>query len=442
VSLKAVTSAMTAADQATITITATQDPAVAQPDEVSTPENEVLNGDLFADNGNGIDRDPDGEAVAISEVNGQAANVGATITLTSGAKLTVNADGTFSYDPNGKFNALTDNSSGAANTSAEDSFTYRLATGNVTTVTVTVNGVAGVNDQLRGNAGDNTITGTPQGNVFLLGDGGDDTVAGLAGDDLFSFRGAMTAADRVDGGSGTDTVALLGDYSGGLVLGGSSLTGVERIGLYSSATIGAPGPFSYKITTHDANVASGESLFVTAAGLQANETLSFNGSAETDGSFRVQGGAGADQIIGGEKGDYLIGNGGNDQLFGRGGDDTLVGGAGQDLLRGGHGFDTFRFLAASDSTVAAPDTIADFQFGEKIDLSAIDANSLEDGDQAFTFIGDAAFTGAGQLRATYDANTKLWSVEGDIDGNGQADFLILVSRPGGAQPIVAEEFFL
>ena len=39
------------------------------------------------------------------------------IALASGAKLTVNADGTYSYNPNGKFNRLTDGTSGAVNTS-------------------------------------------------------------------------------------------------------------------------------------------------------------------------------------------------------------------------------------------------------------------------------------------------------------------------------------
>ena len=39
-------------------------------------------------------------------VNGDAGNVGTQITLPSGALLTVNVDGTFSYDPNGAFDDL------------------------------------------------------------------------------------------------------------------------------------------------------------------------------------------------------------------------------------------------------------------------------------------------------------------------------------------------
>jgi Ca2+-binding RTX toxin-like protein len=295
---------------------------------------------------------------------------------------------------------------------------------------------------LTGNSQNNNLVGGDADDIFQLQQGGDDTASGGAGNDFFYFGGAYTVADQVDGGEGTDTLGLHGVYNG-LAFTATSLTGIERIALYSSSAIGAAGPFSYSITTHDGNVASGGSLFVTAAGLRANETLTFIGSAEKDGAFRVQGGAGADLIVGGDKADYLIGNGGNDQLFGGGGDDYLVGGAGQDHLRGGAGFDTFRFLAASDSTVAAPDRIIDFQLGEKIDLSAIDANSMMDGDQAFTFIGNAAFAGvAGQLRAAYDAGTKLWSVEGDINGDGQADFLIMVSRPVSDMPILAGEFHL
>jgi hypothetical protein len=73
-------------------------------------------------------------------------------------------------------------------------------------------------------------------------------------------------------------------------------------------------------------------------------------------------------------------------------------------------------LSASDSTFAAPDRITDFHRGDTIDLAGIDADSTVDGNQAFAFI-EGAFTGAGQLRATFDAGTKLWSVEGDTDGD-------------------------
>ena len=47
-----------------------------------------------------------------------------------------------------------------------------------------------------------TLVGTPQADFFDLSQGGDDNVSGLAGNDIFYFGGALTAADTVDGGAG------------------------------------------------------------------------------------------------------------------------------------------------------------------------------------------------------------------------------------------------
>ena len=52
------------------------------------------------------DDDADGDTLTVTKVDGGAANVGTQIALASGALLTVNADGTFAYDPNGAFEAL------------------------------------------------------------------------------------------------------------------------------------------------------------------------------------------------------------------------------------------------------------------------------------------------------------------------------------------------
>ncbi|ETW10680.1 VCBS repeat-containing protein, partial [Roseivivax marinus] len=75
----------------------------------------------------------------ITAVNGNTANVGTEITLLSGALLTVYADGTFSYDPNGAFEGL----SGPGGTMVQDtdSFTYTLNGFDTATVVVTVDGV-------------------------------------------------------------------------------------------------------------------------------------------------------------------------------------------------------------------------------------------------------------------------------------------------------------
>ncbi|HAH48510.1 MAG TPA: hypothetical protein DCM07_27440, partial [Planctomycetaceae bacterium] len=77
------------------------------------------------DNGNGIDSDPDpGDSFTVAAVNAVSGNVGNQITLASGALLTVNADGTFIYDPNGAFESL-----GATDTTT-DTFSYTIDDGN------------------------------------------------------------------------------------------------------------------------------------------------------------------------------------------------------------------------------------------------------------------------------------------------------------------------
>jgi serralysin len=121
----------------------------------------------------------------------------------------------------------------------------------------------------------------------------------------------------------------------------------------------------------------------------------------------------------------------------------LIGGLGTDILRGGGGSDIFRFESTDDSSTTAgrQDQIVDFQRGfDKIDLLAIDANRNVEGDQAFTFIGAAGFSGkAGELNST-SAGGNMWLVQGDTDGDGTADFAILVTVNTG-QPLTASDFF-
>ncbi|HEX8240755.1 MAG TPA: Ig-like domain-containing protein [Allosphingosinicella sp.] len=530
----------------TIFIAAVDDAPIAVPDSVTTPEDTVgTTGNLLTN-----DSDPDGDPVTISGVTG--GTLGVPFALPSGAILTVNSDGTYSYNPNGKFNTLTNPSGGevgAVNTSAIDTFEYTVSGGNTVTVTVTVTGVANSFDWLAGNSSDNTISGTPNGDFFFVVQGGNDHLSGLGGDDIFFFGGAMTSGDDVNGGAGTDQIALQGDYSGGLTL-GTGVVSVESIGLLpgSDTRFGAPGTqfYDYDITTVNENVAAGQQLVVDGARLRVGEDLTFDGSAETDGSFFIYGGKGQDDLTGGTQndvflfgpgrwgsGDTVDGGGGQDQLALRGdytivfgatqivdivslgllsaydtrygalgerydynltmndgnvaagvqltvdgaklgadetlvfngsaetdgtfrvfggkgddvitggkGDDIITGGLGHDKMTGGLGNDTFRFVSTADSP-ANRDEILDFTSGDKIDLSKIDADTTAGaaGNQAFTFIDSQAFHGvAGELRFELSSG-NVWLVQGDTDGNGVSDFEFLVTVTD-ASPITSSDFML
>ncbi|WP_439631586.1 calcium-binding protein [Shinella sp.] len=147
------------------------------------------------------------------------------------------------------------------------------------------------------------------------------------------------------------------------------------------------------------------------------------------GNDKISGTKYADVLMGGKGADVLSGGGGKDILKGDAGNDKLYGGDGGDRLTGGSGADTFIFKSIKDSTVAASgrDTILDFSRSQKdkIDLAAIDASTKAGGDQAFKFIGTDAFHNkAGELRFEKKGGDTL--IHGDVNGDGKADFSILV----------------
>ena len=143
--------------------------------------------------------------------------------------------------------------------------------------------------------------------------------------------------------------------------------------------------------------------------------------------------SGSDRITGGVAGDRLEGFAGNDLLYGRGGADKLYGGAGADR---------FIYKSIKDSTAAAGgrDTIFDFSASQKdkIDLRTIDANTKVAGNQAFTFIGNKAFSKkAGELSSQKVASGSI--VKGDVNGDGAADFSIFLK---GAYTVDKGYFYL
>jgi serralysin len=126
-----------------------------------------------------------------------------------------------------------------------------------------------------------------------------------------------------------------------------------------------------------------------------------------------------------------------ENAVGGSGNDILIANEVQNRLHGGGGGDVFTFTEGdaqmgwlrSDGKKMLPDTIADFVSGQdRIDLSAIDAIRGTEANDAFTWIGAAAFSNqAGQLRVVAtDSHTRI---DGDTDGDGIADLIISVASP-------------
>lgn len=124
-------------DEATVSVTVTgvNDDPTANSDSGITDEQTVFSGNVL-DNDSDVDRL---DVISVTAVNGDDAAIGQTITLDSGALLTLNADGSYDYDPNGAFDELNDGETGV------DTFGYTISDGQGgtanTTVEITIEGI-------------------------------------------------------------------------------------------------------------------------------------------------------------------------------------------------------------------------------------------------------------------------------------------------------------
>jgi hypothetical protein len=255
----------------------------------------------------------------------------------------------------------------------------------------------------QGGAGDDTFKGGKLDDVFSLGSGGKDIARGNKGDDTFNPIGTLTASDQIDGGKGTDSAELFGDYSAGIVFKAKTMTGVETLNLADGGI--------YDFTTHDATVAAGDTLTIIASDLDPVNSVTLDGGAEADGRFVVTSGDGDDVLKGGA---------GDDDFTAGAGADTLTGGAGTDRIDVGDGSDTVIIGVAGHSTGAGRDTVVNFS-GKKdaFDLSAaivaVDADVTSGALSEASFNTDlAAAIGAGEMGA---GHAVLFSPDaGDLAG--------------------------
>lgn len=165
----------------------------------------------------------------------------------------------------------------------------------------------------------------------------------------------------------------------------------------------------------------------------------------------IYGNEGVNNLRGMDGEDFIDGLGGKDEIRGGGGSDTIHGGVGADQLWGDGassslGRDVFDYNALNESKVdaAARDYIREFRTADLdvIDLADLDAQSGVAGDQAFNFIGSAAFSGVkGELRFEVSGASDRYLVLADVTGDAKADFAILVQTDtsGG---LIASDFVL
>ena len=221
---------------ATITITPVNDPPTAVDDAFDTNQDTTLNDDLFAANPTTPDSDPEGDPLSVTQVNGNAANVDSTIALGSGAQLTVNNDGTFSYNPNGQFDTL------AGGVTTTDSFTYQIGDGSggfdTATATVTITGVNDAPVAIDDAFTTNEDTALTSGNVLSA----NPTAADSDIDD-----GDMLTVTQVNGNAANvGTLITLGSGAQ-LTLNSNGTFTYDPNGAFDSITTNTTDIFSYQI---------------------------------------------------------------------------------------------------------------------------------------------------------------------------------------------------
>lgn len=277
---------------------------------------------------------------------------------------------------------------------------------------------------------------------LLTGDALANRLSGGAGADVLDGRAGVDVADYRD-----KTGALLVSLNGGIdsivTVGGvaeDTLRGIETVyGGSGADTLRGDGEANYLHGGEGGDVLKGgRGRDVLDGGLGLD--IADYRDKTTAVAVTLNGASNAGVTVGGVAEDTLrsiesvFGGTAVDTLTGDGLANTFRGGEGADVLRGGAGADLFVYAALSDSTVAVAgrDSLTDFAPGDRIDLRLLDANTTAAGDQAFV-LGALAAGQAGRLAVTGGAGQ--WLVEGDVTGDGVADFAITVTSaaaPGAA----------
>ena len=313
-------------------------PPVAQDDAFSEDQDIDILGNVLADNGSGVDSDPDLDPL----------NVVAGVYATANGSVTLAANGDFTYTPNAGFFGV-------------DTFDYTLEDGqgnsDTGTVTFTVNQVV-VSE-------DDTFIGTAAVEVF---DGG-------IGNDTVDYS-ASTAAIDID--------LLDGSASGGFAAGDTLISIENIIGAdidQRDYIYGSDGANILMGMAGDDIITGGKGADIIDGGdgrdysrykesdaavfLDLEANINTGGDAEGDLLYNIE------AIQASYFDDVVYGSNNDDWISGERGDDILAGRLGRDDLFGKSGADTFIFEA--DSAFADVDRVRDFSTVEndKIDISDI-----------------------------------------------------------------------
>ncbi len=193
------------------------------------------------------------------------------------------------------------------------------------------------------------------------------------------------------------------------------------MGLYANGNQNFVGFYTFAKDDYNANYQGNLQQLTITIGALASASTGSSGNDEVVGTRRndvISGGYGADLLSGGATPPSGQQEPGRDAITRQ-----PLGGSRQ-ALPGRDGRDVFVYVRADSSlnTKHQRDVITDFDPSDQIDLAAVDACSLQAGQQRFSWIGQRQFNGtAGQLRIDVSPFRHAL-LQGDVDGNGKPDF--------------------
>jgi Bacterial Ig domain/FG-GAP repeat/Bacterial cadherin-like domain len=347
-------------------------PPIAQTDALTVSEDGILTGNVYADNGNGADTDPDGDAFFIIAVDGNFDRPGQTVLVagpdnirgpTGRPTITLNSDGSLHFDPGLGFQSLGDGQTNVINVTYTIGDGILVNTPSTTTLAITVQGS---NDLPTGEA---TIHGIfTEGAILRVDPTG---IVDAEGVGAFSYQwnrnsiaipGASAVTYTINANDVGAAISVTVSYTDG----GGRLEGVTSSPTPAIASKGAGSALPFVTDLNMVDGGNGFMLFSTTQNRASGNTVASTGDVNGDGI-----------------------------------DDIIIG-PGNGL--GGNLFDVGEAYVVFGSKDGFPD--------------ATDLSSL-DGDNGFIL-----FVPGVEMLGTTQANRA-----GDINGDGIAD-MVISTKPG------------
>ena len=271
------------------------------------------------------------------------------------------------------------------------------------------------------NAGTQTLTQTGFATADAIrGSSVKDVINGANGDDLLF---GLADNDRLNGGNGNDS--MFGGVGNDTMVGGAGddVYFVAEAGDRTTEALNAGYDTVYSTLSRTLSV-NVERLY-----LLGNAALTGTGNTLDN---QIYAGFGAARLNGLDGDDYLVGGVGKDMI---------TGGTGGDYMFGQGDADRFVFGNLADFGTAVLDAIGDFSHAQrdKIDLRLIDPDLVAAGDQAFSFVGAAAFTIDARFQVRFDTSFGNSTVQIDVNHDAVADYSLILY---GVTNPVASDFLL